>query len=72
MTKFIKDSNERQKSLDMILKNQETTLRNHGASIHNLETQVGQIAKILSESPQGSLPSNTEANSREHVKAITL
>ena len=30
------------------------------------------MAKANSERPQGSLPSNTEANSREHLKAISL
>ena len=33
---------------------------------------MGQIAKTLAERPQGSLPSNTETNPREQVKAITL
>ncbi|XP_048227246.1 uncharacterized protein LOC125369276 [Ricinus communis] len=47
-------------------------LRNQQPSIHNLENQVGQIAKLLSERPQGILPSNTETNPREHLKVITL
>ena len=38
--------------------------------------QIGQMANILTERQQGSLPSNLEKNSRsegkEHVKAITL
>jgi len=50
----------------------EATLRNHTASRHNLENQVGQIAKTLAERPQGSLPSNTETNPREQLKVITL
>ena len=37
---------------------------------------MGQIANILTERQQGSLPSNSEKNPRgegkEHVKAITL
>ena len=37
-----------------------------------MEVQVGQIAKLLSGRPQGSLPGNTEANPKEQVKAITL
>lgn len=41
------------------------------ASLKNLERQVGQLAKILSERPQGALPSNTETNPRENAKAIT-
>ena len=63
MMKFIQTSETRQQSM-------ETTLRNHGASIHNLETQVGQIAKLLSERPQGSLPGNTEVNPRDQVNVI--
>ena len=58
MTKFISTS--------------ETRFQNHEASIRNLETQMGQLVKIVSERPQGALPSNTEQNPREHVKAITL
>ncbi|XP_022893886.1 uncharacterized protein LOC111408350 [Olea europaea var. sylvestris] len=40
------------------------------ASLKNLERQVGQIAKLLSERPQGALPSDTETNPRENAKAI--
>ncbi|KAL5579184.1 hypothetical protein UlMin_011626 [Ulmus minor] len=46
--------------------------RNQGASIRNLEHQVGEISKLLTERGQGALPSNTERNPREEVKAITL
>lgn len=49
----------------------ETTLRNQQAFLQK-DNQVGQIAKMLLKRPQGSLPSNTEVNPREHVKAITL
>ena len=50
----------------------ETTLQNQAASIRNLEVQVGQLASMMTERQQGSLPSNTETNPREHVNAITL
>ncbi|KAL5548869.1 hypothetical protein UlMin_004100 [Ulmus minor] len=46
--------------------------RNQGASIRNLEHQVGEISKLLMERGQGALPSNTERNPREEAKAITL
>ena len=46
--------------------------RNQGASIHNLEHQVGEISKLLVERSQGALPSDTETNPKEHVKAISL
>ena len=65
ITKFIQTSEQCQQATD-------AALRNHEASIHNLETQVGQIAKLLSERPQGSLPGNTEPNPKEQVKAVTL
>ncbi|KAL5552490.1 hypothetical protein UlMin_039891 [Ulmus minor] len=45
---------------------------NQGASIRNLEHQVGEISKLLTERGQGALPSNTERNPREEAKAITL
>ncbi|RVW12709.1 hypothetical protein CK203_111451 [Vitis vinifera] len=46
--------------------------RNQGASIRNLEHQVGEISKLLMERTQGALPSIMETNLKEHVKAITL
>ena len=46
--------------------------RNHSSSIHNLEVQVGQLANSLSSRNQGALPTNTEKNPKEYVKAITL
>jgi len=40
----------------------ETTLRNQQASILNIETQVGQMSKLLHERLPGALPSTTEKN----------
>ncbi|PPS13451.1 hypothetical protein GOBAR_AA07125 [Gossypium barbadense] len=51
--------------------NTETTLKNQQASIQGLETQIGQLSKLISERPQGSLPSNTEPNPREQLNAIS-
>ncbi|PPS15671.1 hypothetical protein GOBAR_AA04907 [Gossypium barbadense] len=51
--------------------NIETALKNQQASIQGLETQIGQLSKLISERPQGSLPSNTEPNPREHLNAIS-
>ena len=45
---------------------------NHSSSIHNLEVQMGQLANSLATRNQGALPSNTEKNPKEQVKAITL
>ena len=46
--------------------------RNQGASIRNLEHQVGEISKLLTEITQGALPSITKTDPKDHVKAITL
>ncbi|PPS10618.1 hypothetical protein GOBAR_AA10028 [Gossypium barbadense] len=51
--------------------NTETALKNQQASIKGLETQIGQLSKLISKRPQGSLPSNTEPNPREHLKTIS-
>src|SRR5262249_48233221 len=48
----------------------EARFQNQDASIRNIETQVGQLAKIMSERAQGTLPSNIEPNPKEHVNAI--
>ncbi|KAL5580118.1 hypothetical protein UlMin_012560 [Ulmus minor] len=50
----------------------QANFKNQGASIHNLEHQVGEISKLLTERTQVALPSNMERNPREHAKAITL
>ncbi|PPS08815.1 hypothetical protein GOBAR_AA11829 [Gossypium barbadense] len=51
--------------------NTETTLKNQQASIQGPETQIGQLAKLISKRPQGSFPSNLECNLREQLNAIT-
>ena len=63
LSKFISVSETR-------FQNTETTLKNQQASIQGLETQIGQLSKLISERPQGSLPSNTEPNPREQFNAI--
>ncbi|XP_052203119.1 uncharacterized protein LOC127808586 [Diospyros lotus] len=65
MTKFVNTAETRFQGM-------ETKFQNQEASIRNLEVQVGQIAKMLSSRPQGSLPSNTETNPREQANAIML
>ncbi|XP_019173792.1 PREDICTED: uncharacterized protein LOC109169364 [Ipomoea nil] len=42
------------------------------ASIHNLEVQVGQLAKFVAEKDRGKFPSTTEINPREGAMAVTL
>lgn len=41
-------------------------------AIKNIETQIGQLAKILTERQQGTWPSNTEVNPKEQANAITI
>ena len=58
------------------MQHQATQLNNQAAQLRNLEVQMGQMANLLTERQQGSLPSNLEVNLRregnEHVKAVTL
>ncbi|XP_070009960.1 uncharacterized protein [Nicotiana sylvestris] len=42
------------------------------SAIKNLEIQVSQLAILMSGQIQGALPSNTEKNPKEHLKAISL
>ena len=44
---------------------------NIDASIKNLEVQVGQLEKQLSEHGSGSFLANTQVNPKEQCKAIT-
>eukprot|EP00257_Ricinus_communis_P023473 XP_015583468.1 uncharacterized protein LOC107262407 [Ricinus communis] len=59
MLKFVSTSETRFQQTDAAFRNQQ-------ASIQNLENQIGQISKMMTESQPGTLPSNTEPNPREH------
>lgn len=50
----------------------ETKFQNQDVIIRNMERQIGQLASMILERPQGSLPSNTETNPKEKVQTITL
>ena len=58
------------------MKNQSTQLNNQATRLRNLEVQMGQMATLLTERQQGSLPSYSKVNPRregkEYYKAITL
>ena len=58
--------------MSQFIQSSEARHRNQEASIHNLEKQIGQLAKMMSERPQGALPSSTENKPKEQAKAITL
>ncbi|XP_038696665.1 uncharacterized protein LOC119993559 [Tripterygium wilfordii] len=59
---------------DSALQTQASLIHNQGASIRNLEIQVGQLANALSSREKGGLPSQTEVNpkGKNHCYAITL
>ncbi|GKV41195.1 hypothetical protein SLEP1_g48761 [Rubroshorea leprosula] len=59
-------------STEARFQNQERRFQNQDAAIRNIETQLGQIADMVSGRIQGGLPSNSEKNPREQLKAITL
>nr|DAD24146.1 TPA_asm: hypothetical protein HUJ06_025609 [Nelumbo nucifera] len=46
--------------------------KNHSSLVHNLEVQIGQLANAVLARNQDNLPSNTETNPREQLKAISL
>ncbi|KAG9444571.1 hypothetical protein H6P81_015911 [Aristolochia fimbriata] len=50
----------------------ESKFQNQEASIRNMEIQMGQLANVISGRNQGTSPSNSETNAKEHIKAITL
>ncbi|XP_070022165.1 uncharacterized protein [Nicotiana sylvestris] len=47
-------------------------MESQGSALKNLEMKLSQLATLVSEKIQGPLPSNTEKNPKEHVKAIAL
>ncbi|KAI3766148.1 hypothetical protein L2E82_16199 [Cichorium intybus] len=75
MARFAEASDKRHRSTEELVKKMgvttESALRNQQASILNIETQVGQISRVLHERFPGTLPSNTEQNPNAHVKAIS-
>ncbi|XP_031131744.1 uncharacterized protein LOC116033126 [Ipomoea triloba] len=63
-------------SQDTMMKNLDAKIdkvaQSSQASIHNLEVQVGQLAKLVTEKDRGKFPSATEINPREGAMAVTL
>ena len=49
-----------------------TYQKNQEASMRNLETQVGQLAKQMAEQQGGQFLANTQTNPKEQCKAITI
>ena len=47
-------------------------MQSNQSSIHNLEVQVGQLAKMVADRGSGKFPNTTEVNPKEGAMAITL
>lgn len=75
LKQFIASSSKRMEQTEDVVKSlgahTEAALRNQSVSMKQIEWQIGQIAKVLQDRFPGSLPSYTETNPRDHVKAIT-
>ncbi|GJX65292.1 hypothetical protein Tco_0299635 [Tanacetum coccineum] len=75
LSKFMSESVKRHEENSNLIKeiraSTDAAIRNQGASIKNLEIQIGQMSKVLQERGFGSLPSSTEPNPRDHVKSIS-
>ncbi|GKG21663.1 hypothetical protein Tco_0384258, partial [Tanacetum coccineum] len=75
LSKFMSESTKRnEENSNLIKENQASTnaaIRNQGASIKNLEIQIGQMSKVLQERGFESLSSSTKTNLRDHVKSIS-
>ncbi|RWR83368.1 hypothetical protein CKAN_01212200 [Cinnamomum micranthum f. kanehirae] len=72
MAQFISKVDSKLQDHDNALKCQENELKSQGIAIRNIERTMGQLANMMTERAQGSLPSTTENNPREQVRAITL
>lgn len=69
---FISETISRFNKDEARLDNIETHITNMGATLKNLEVQIGQIATALQSQQKGTFPSDTVVNTREHCNAITL
>ncbi|XP_030958794.1 uncharacterized protein LOC115980710 [Quercus lobata] len=72
MISFVEETKARFKKFDSRLDNIETHCSNMGATMKNLEVQIGQLATTINAQQRETFPSNTEVNPKEQCKAITL
>ncbi|XP_050254823.1 uncharacterized protein LOC126700654 [Quercus robur] len=72
MVSFVEETKARFTKSDSLLDNIETHCSNIGATMKNLEVQIGQLATTINAQQRGTFPSNTEVNPKEQCKAITL
>ncbi|XP_073123845.1 uncharacterized protein [Henckelia pumila] len=72
----VKQPQEEKSSLEQMMQNfissTETRMQNQDATIRSLENQIGQLANRMSNREPGTLPSDTETNPKEQVKAVEL
>jgi len=61
-----------EETLEKFMQTSLTNQKNQEASLRNLETQVGQLAKQLVEQQGGQFSANTQPNLKEQCKAITI
>ena len=78
MLKHIEEAKARDAKIDQFIAAQTTfnqstqqDTNNLKASIHNLEVQVGQLAKQVGDRDKGKLPSTSMINPKESVMAIS-
>ncbi|GJY04442.1 hypothetical protein Tco_0370382 [Tanacetum coccineum] len=75
LSKFMGESAKRHEENSNLIKeiraSTNAAIRNQGSSIKTLEIQIRQMSKVLQERGFGSLPSSTETNPIDHVKAIS-
>ncbi|XP_022892010.1 uncharacterized protein LOC111406878 [Olea europaea var. sylvestris] len=69
---FISETRSRFNKDEARLDNIEIHMTNLGATVKNLEVQIGQIATAIQSQQKGQFPSDIEVNPREHCNAITL
>ena len=72
MISFVEETKARFKKYNSQLDNVETHCCNMGATMKNLEVQIGQLATTANAQQRGTFPSNTEVNPKEQCKALHL
>ena len=72
MISFVEETKARFKKSDSRLDNIETHCSKMGATMKNLEVQIGQLATTTNAQQSGTFPSNTEVNPKKQCKTITL
>ena len=72
MVSFVEETKARFKKNDSRLDNIETHFSNIGATMKNLEVQIGQLATAINAQQKGIFLRNTKVNPKEQCKAITF